>query len=148
MKNGNLGRSPSAVPSHSSAASSAARTPTTAPRPALVATSASTDDDMTRRVEEAKRRVAAAQSILAVKDNPYMVLFHRFPLGQGVLISSFSSRSSLPTRREAGLFLSLLNRAQDLKWPLIPCYWTTLQSRHNLRRTDINPCNPNLPRSR
>ena len=32
-------------------------------------------DDLVRRVAEAKRRVADAQSKLAVKDNPYMVCF-------------------------------------------------------------------------
>lgn len=30
-------------------------------------------DDLARKVAEAKRRVAEAQSKLAVKDNPYMV---------------------------------------------------------------------------
>ena len=32
-------------------------------------------DDLLRRVAEAKRRVADAQSKLAIKDNPYMVHF-------------------------------------------------------------------------
>ena len=32
-------------------------------------------DDLARRVAEAKKRVAVAQSKLAVKDNPYMVGF-------------------------------------------------------------------------
>lgn len=36
-------------------------------------------DDLIRRVAEAKRRVADAQSKLAIKDNPYMVRFF-FPL--------------------------------------------------------------------
>ena len=30
-------------------------------------------DDLSRKVAEAKRRVAEAQSKLAIKDNPYMV---------------------------------------------------------------------------
>ena len=41
-------------------------------------------DDLVRRVAEAKRRVADAQSKLAVKDNPYMVCF-LFPLSSGFL---------------------------------------------------------------
>jgi hypothetical protein len=35
-------------------------------------------DDLVRRVAEAKRRVADAQSKLAIKDNPYMVCFFIF----------------------------------------------------------------------
>ena len=59
----------------SSAASSAAPTP----RATSVAASATATpsppilDDMARRIAEAKKRVAEAQSKLAVKDNPYMV---------------------------------------------------------------------------
>ncbi|EJF58960.1 PRP3-domain-containing protein [Dichomitus squalens LYAD-421 SS1] len=66
----------------------ASATPSAAPRPPVVSAAASVSasasasaaaspsppipDDMARRIAEAKRRVAEAQSKLAVKDNPYM----------------------------------------------------------------------------
>ena len=43
------------------------------PTPATPASGSGTPDDLARRVAEAKRRVAEAQSKLAIKDNPYMV---------------------------------------------------------------------------
>ena len=68
---------------------SAPATPSAAPTPSVASTAASKSasasasaaaspsppipDDMARRIAEAKKRVADAQSKLAVKDNPYMV---------------------------------------------------------------------------
>lgn len=45
-----------------------ADSPSPAPGPAMP-----NMDDLARKVAEAKRRVAEAQSKLAIKDNPYMV---------------------------------------------------------------------------
>jgi hypothetical protein len=44
--------------------------------------SPSANNDLAGKVAEAKRRVADAQSKLAVEDNPYMVLSHFFLLYQ------------------------------------------------------------------
>lgn len=52
-------------------------TPTT-PSSELGIPAAGITDDLVRRVAEAKRRVADAQSKLAVKDNPYMVCISFF----------------------------------------------------------------------
>ncbi|OSX63253.1 hypothetical protein POSPLADRAFT_1139188 [Postia placenta MAD-698-R-SB12] len=53
-------------------AASAAAASTPSPAPPAAGTPPSVSDDLARRVAEAKRRVAEAQSKLAVKDNPYM----------------------------------------------------------------------------
>jgi len=45
----------------------------TGPTPAIPAFGSGTPDDIARRVAQAKRRVAEAQSKLPIKDNPCMV---------------------------------------------------------------------------
>lgn len=52
-----------------------------------------TSDDLSRKVAEAKRRVAEAQSKLAVKDNPYMV---RHIMQSGSYFALRRSLQSLP----------------------------------------------------
>ncbi|KAI0367189.1 PRP3-domain-containing protein [Pilatotrama ljubarskyi] len=56
---------PSPIPASSAASASASASVAASPSPPI-------PDDMARRIAEAKRRVAEAQSKLAVKDNPYM----------------------------------------------------------------------------
>ncbi|KAI6158269.1 pre-mRNA processing factor 3-domain-containing protein [Pisolithus tinctorius] len=68
---------PSVAPSPSPAPTPATKTPVTGTASPAVGTppaggAASSLEDIARRVVEAKRRVAEAQTILAVKDNPYM----------------------------------------------------------------------------
>jgi U4/U6 small nuclear ribonucleoprotein PRP3 len=50
--------------------------PAASPSPSTPSTPKTSADDMTKRIAEAKARVAAAQKQLAVKDNPYMVSCH------------------------------------------------------------------------
>ena len=64
----------SALFSATPASGSGSATPSGSVTPAVGLT-----DDLERRVAEAKRRVADAQSKLAIKDNPYMVCFLFFP---------------------------------------------------------------------
>ncbi|KAI0337641.1 PRP3-domain-containing protein [Trametopsis cervina] len=72
--------SPAATPTLPSAASSQSASPAPV-------------DDLSRRVAEAKRRVADAQSKLAVKDNPYMSLPH----------AGKKSKPAEPAQQGAGL---------------------------------------------
>lgn len=97
---------------------------------------------MARRVAEAKRRVAEAQSKLAVKDNPYMVRLSNIEFVSWAHCTICDS----PSRRREGRIdrSSLLNKELDSRWrPILSC-WTTPRPLRSLRKTDTSPCSPNL----